>query len=301
MVAPAHLQDQSARVKARALALLLPALMISAPAGAAALASGRNWQIAIDRVACEGASILVVGIRASYLGSKGLVEAPVARLVDAKGTRLAPKGLVWKSGSHENARWLASGGVADIRSGEIGQFELRFDVQSASGELKLEYGDIGAFAITRKDRTSGCDSLLRTDRIQAPRKSRGAPGGPARGRVYRSAYPCQMPQGGVRTMESLFPPYAARQLLLLGRGYLPNARTIDLPTGRAPAQGYAYSGADDPKPVEASALRALAADFSEYAKGLGTKYFAYNWGLQDAASGNKFYSIGIYDVRACPG
>ena len=300
MVAAAHLQGESARVKARALAALLPALLVAAPAGAAAVASGRNWQIAIGSLACEGASVLVVGMKASYLGAKGLVEAPISQLVDAKGQRHSPRGLVWKSGSRDNARWLSSGGVADLRSGEVGDFQLKFDVQSASGELKLEFGDIAAFPLTRKDGMS-CESLLRPDRIQPPRKPRTSLGGPARGRVYRSAYACLQPKGGLRTVESLFPPYAARQLLLLGRGYLPNARFINLPSGHTPAQPYAYSGADDLKPVEEAALRALAADFPEYAKGLGTKYFAYNWGLQDAASGNKLYSIGIYEIRPCPG
>ena len=49
----------------------------------------------------------VADLRLRYTGSRGLVEAPLARLVDNAGRRFAPHSLVWKSGPRENAQWLA--------------------------------------------------------------------------------------------------------------------------------------------------------------------------------------------------
>jgi hypothetical protein len=94
-----------------------------------------------------------------------------------------------------------------------------------------------------------------------------------------------------------YPPYLPKQLLLFGRGYLPSAREVALPMGRAPAQAYAYSGPDELKALEAAARKAIAADFPQYDK---ARHFAFNWGVQKARSGNDLYSIGIYELRACP-
>jgi hypothetical protein len=54
---------------------------------AAALASGRNWQIALDSLECRVAeSLVVIGARIRYLGPKGPVEAPVRLgLADRQG------------------------------------------------------------------------------------------------------------------------------------------------------------------------------------------------------------------------
>ena len=63
----------------RALGFLLPAVLIchSADSDAAAVASGRNWRISLERIQCEEAgSLLVIGTRVHYLGPKGPVEAP---------------------------------------------------------------------------------------------------------------------------------------------------------------------------------------------------------------------------------
>jgi hypothetical protein len=95
-----------------------------------------------------------------------------------------------------------------------------------------------------------------------------------------------------------FPPYLPRQLLVFGRGYLPNVREIELPMGRSPAQSYAYAGLDDLKAIEDAARRALGADFPEYRS---PKYFAFNWGVQRSQSGNELYSVGVYELRPCPG
>jgi hypothetical protein len=84
---------------------------------------------------------------------------------------------------------------------------------------------------------------------------------------------------------------------VLGRGYLPNARSIELPMGRAPAQSYAYAGVDDLKFIEDAARRALAADFPQYR---APRYFAFNWGVQRSQSGNEIFAVGVYDLRPCP-
>jgi hypothetical protein len=219
-------------------------ISIATDCSAAAIASGKNWRIAINSVACEGASLVVIGARIGYLGPKGLVEAPVSQLLDARGGRHPARSLVWKSGRRENARWLSTGGVADLRTGDVGEFQIRFDAQAAAGELKLEFGDIPAFSLTRKGASAAtglCEALLRPEHIQAPRAS-PAPGAGswARTRIYREAYPCVSKQGALQTLEARHPPYLPRQLLVFGRGYLPGARYIDLPMGRAPAQSYRY-------------------------------------------------------------
>jgi hypothetical protein len=287
-------------VKRVASALVLGmCLSVAAESEAAVTASGRNWRIAIGSVACEGASLLVIGARIGYLGQKGLVEAPVSQLVDGKGKRIPARSLVWKSGSRESARWLSVGGVADLGPGDLGEFLIKFDTQDTAGELWLEFGDIAAFALTHKGASAAaglCEALLRPERIQAPRAPAGA-GGILRSRIYREAYPCRSKEGPLTTMEARYPPYLPRQLLVLGRGYLPGARYIDLPMGRAPAQGYRYSGPDELVAVEDSARRA-AADFPEYKS---PKYFAFSWGLQSAPSGNHMYSIGFYELKPCPG
>lgn len=285
------------RLHGAALALALCSLSFNCDA--AAVASGRNWRIAIDSLACEGASLLVVGARIGFLGQKGLVEAPVSQLVDGKGKRVPARSLVWKSGSRERARWLSAGGVADLGPGDLGEFLIKFDAQDTSGELALEFGDIAAFALTRKGSSAAaglCQALLRPERLQAPRAPARA-GGSLRSRIYREAYPCRPKEGALVTLEARHPPYLPRQLLVLGRGYLPGARYIDLPMGRAPAQAYRYTGPDELAAVEASARRA-AADFPGYKS---PKYFVFSWGLQAAPSGNNLYSIGFYELKPCPG
>src|SRR6185503_15649549 len=102
-------------------------------------------------------------------------------------------------------------------------------VGSAATPLKLEFGDIAAFPLTRK---GGCKNPLQPGEIEAPRKARPGPVADSRLRVYRGAYPC----AAGRTIEADHPPRLPRQLLVLGGGFLPNARQIDLPMGKAPSQ-----------------------------------------------------------------
>jgi len=260
---------------------------------AAATASGRNWRISIDELRCEAAAI-TLGAKIRYLGPKGPVEAPVIRLVDGKGTRHAPKSLIWKRGSKPHAEWLSGGGLSNLQAAEVGDFQLRFEVGGASGDLQLEFGDIHAFALTRGGK-GGCGGLLKPGQIQATSAPRAANTKPAV-RIYRGRYPCAPAKEALRTVEADHPPYLPRQLLLFGRGYLPAARDIELPMGRAPAQPYAYAGADELAAVEAAARRAIARDFPEY----GARHFAFNWGVQKDPGGNELYSIGLYEVRACP-
>lgn len=264
---------------------------------AAASATGRNWRLSIDSIECEAAaSVVTIGARIDYLGPKGPVEAPVSQVVDAKGTPHAPRSLVWQRGSKPLAEWLSAGGLANLQSEFVAEVRLKFDLREASGDLRLEFGDIGAFALTR--RRSACEGFLKPGQVQLPRRPRPAGAGnpkPAM-RVYRNTYPCTAP-GSPRTVEAQYPPYLPRQLLLFGRGYLPSARHIELPMGRAPAQPYLYSGADELKAVEDAARRVIGADFPQYA---GGTHFAFNWGVQKAASGNEMYSVGIYSVGSCP-
>jgi hypothetical protein len=253
-----------------------------------ASASGRHWRLSIDSIECEAAaSRIVLGTRIRYLGPKGVVEAPLSQLVDGKGQTYAPKSLVWRGGSKPLAAWLSTGGLRNIQSEYAGEIQWKFEPRGESGELKLEFGDIGAFSV------GSCTKLLKPGQIQAPRVARAASPQPAI-RVYRGRYPCTA--GPSPTTEAQYPPYLPRQLLVFGHGYLPNTRQIELPMGKAPAQSYAYGGVDNLKAVEDAAQRAIATDFPEFRGG----YFAFNWGAQRAPSGNEVYSVGIYDVRRCP-
>jgi hypothetical protein len=273
--------------------VVLIALAFSVSEASAATASGRNWRLAIESVGCEQA-LLTIGARVDYLGPKGVVEAPVIRLVDAKGQAWPPKGLVWKSGPRDLAQWLASAGLANVQVESVGEFRIRFDAQAASGALKLEFGDLRAFAVTRE---KGCASPIKPAELQAPKRPPAARAGSATQKVYRNTYPCTR-QGRLHVTEARYPPYLPKQLLFFGRGYLPNVREIDLLMGKAPAQSYSYLGVDSVEAVEAFAARAVLADFPAYAK---AGHFVFNWGSQSGQSGNEAYSVALYDVRACPG
>ena len=261
-------------------------LLLCAHAVSAAEASGRNWRIAVQSLECQGNGLLVLGARVHYRGPDGAVEAPVVQIVDASRNIYRPTSV---SSLKPLAQWFSAGGLSNLKPGDVGAVQLKFPVHTASGALLLEFGDIAAFALSR----DGCRRVLAINTIQAPR----APSPSSRKEnlaVYRDRYPC-LPG---RTVAAEYPPYLPRQLIALGRGYLPNARAIELPMGRAPAQSYAYAGLDDLKHIEEAARRALAADFPEYRP---AKYFAFNWGVQRSQSGNELYSIGVYELRPCPG
>ena len=268
-----------------------------AAAGAAVTASGRNWRLSIDSIACEAAgSVLSIGTRIDYLGPKGPVEAPVSQLLDGEGKAHPPRSLVWRRGSKPLADWLSAGGLSYLQAESVAKVELRFHVGEAIGDLQLEFGDIRAFALTRK-RSGGCEGLLKLDRVRGPRVSHQARGASAQPvRVYRNSYSC-MHEGSLRTTEAQYPPYLPRQLLLFGRGYLPNARQIRLPMGSAPAQPYLYSGPDELSAIEEAARRAILADFPQFT---GARHYAFNWGAQKATSGNEMYAVGLYELLACP-
>jgi hypothetical protein len=267
--------------------LLLALLVLAAPPAAAA-----NWQLALDGLACDGAGVMTLGARIRYLGAKAPVESPVVRLVDAGGEPRLPRSLVWQGGSKALAALLAAGGVRGLEAGESAQVQLRFDVGEAAGPMRVEFGDLPAFALTRKGRA--CGNLLKSPAVPAP-QARAASKQPSNLRVYRNAYPCGS-AAALKTIEADHPPYLPKQLIVLGRGYLPNVRHIDLPMGAAPAQGYFYAGADTLDAIELAARRAIAADFPRYAAG---GYFAFNWGEQRGATGNQIDSIGLYELRSC--
>ena len=262
----------------------------AAESGAAAVASGVHWRIVIDSIECEPAqSQLTIGARIHYLGPKGPVEAPVNQLLDGDGRRHAPRSLVWRSGRKELAQWLSAGGLTNLQAEDVGTFHIKFDLREAAGALRLEFGDIRAFSLKRSS-ASACGGFLTPDRLQAPRASPRMESG-ANLRVHRGFYPCLDPAGARQRIEAAYPPYLPRRLVLLGRGYLPNAREIDLPMGRAAAQSYAYFGADNLDAIEAAARRLIPAD---------EKQFAFNWGTQKTQSGNEAYAIGLYALRPCP-
>jgi hypothetical protein len=238
----------------------------------------------IDSLACEPGPTLVVGARVQYLGPKGPVEAPVARLADEKGARYPAKSLVWKRGDKALAAWLVGGGLANLQAEEVGEMQFRFP--APGGVANLEFGDIAPFALTRKG------ACLKLDAVRAPR-ARISKARTGKFPVHRARYPCTPS----RTIAAEYPPDLPRQLLLFGRGYLPSAREIALPMGEARAQPYVFSGPDDLSAVENAARRAIAEDFPQYA---GAGYFAFNWGVQKAQSGNEAWSVGIYELRPCP-
>jgi hypothetical protein len=260
-------------------------------------AEARNWQVAIESLACEsGGSMMSVGTRIRYLGPKTLVEVPILRLVGAdSGKPIAPRSLAWQSGSKPLAALLVAGGVRALGSGEEAAVRLRFEVGDAAGPLQLELGDVPAFPLTRQGRA--CASLLKAPPVPARRAAGKPPAQAPKLRVYRDAYPCRPAAGGVRVIEANHPPYLPGQLLVLGRGYLPNARHVDLPMGRAPAQAYLYTGPDTLDAIERAALRFIAADFQAMLSG---DAFAFNWGEHRGATGNQIDSIGLYALRACP-
>ena len=194
--------------------------------------------------------------------------------------------MVWKRGDRALGAWLVGGGLANLQAEEVGEMQFRFP--APGGVANLEFGDIAPFALTRKG------ACLKIAELRAPRAVRAA-GKASRFAVHRARYPC----APSRTIAAEYPPYLPRQLLLFGRGYLPNAREIALPMGVAPAQPYAFAGPDDLAAVENAARQALAADFPQYP--IGDRYFAFNWGVQKAQSGNEAYSIGIYELRPCRG
>lgn len=279
-------------------AWLLAAIAVAHAGGVeAAVATGRNWRLTIESIECQSAgSVMSIGARIDYLGPKGPVEAPLSQLLDGKGKAHPPRSLVWRRGSKALAQWLSAGGLSNLQSESVAEVELKFHVGEASGDLQLEFGDIRAFAMTRK-RSGGCEGLLKLDHVQAPRVSRTARApGPNAARVYRNSHPCRH-AGSLRTIEAQYPPYLPRQLLVFGRGYLPNARQIQLPMGSAPAQPYLYSGPDELGAIEDAARRASVGDFPQFT---GPKHFAVNWGAQKAPSGNELYAVGLYDLLACP-
>jgi hypothetical protein len=249
--------------------LLLLLLVFS---GQTLAAAGRNWSVEVESVECQAA--ITIGLRVRYLGPAGAVEAPVLQM---NGGQLLPA-RVSSKGSRMLAEWLSAGGLRNLKPGELGQAEVRFD----AGGTSFEFGDVPAFALERK----AC-------RLQAPRPLPAASKRPADMPVHRARYPCTPS----RTVAAEYPPYLPKQLVVLGRGYLPNVREVQLPMGRAPAQPYMFSGADELKAGEDAAQKAIAAHFPQYDK---ARYFAFNWGIQRSATGNELHSIGIYELRACP-
>ncbi len=253
-------------------------LILFAHAASAVEASGRHWRITLQSLECQGNGLLVLGARVHYRGPDGAVEAPIVQIVDASGNAYRPLG-----------KWLSGGGLSHLKAGDLGVVHFRFPVHTASGALELEFGDIRAFTVSR----DACKALLRPEQVKAPRAPPPA-ATKSNVAVYRERYPCS----AGRSVAAEYPPYLPLQLIVLGRGYLPNARAIELPMGRSPAQSYAYTGLDELQHIEDAARRALGADFPEYRS---PKYFAFNWGVQRSQTGNELYSIGVYELRPCPG
>ena len=256
-------------------AVLLIALLVPGVATAVS-GSGKHWRVSVEAAECrEG--IVTIGMRVRYLGPPGAVEAPVVRMAGANGAGMLPKSVAWKQGAKPLAAWLAAGGLRNIKPEELGEVEAKFDAGGAS----FEFGDVPPFTLdTKKCRFTA----------HAPRAGGK---GTATLVVHRARYPCTPS----RTVAADYPPYLPKQIVVLGRGYLPNARDVELPMGRAPAQSYAYSGPDELKPVEDAAQKAIAADFPQYDR---ARHFAFNWGIQRSATGNEAYSVGIYELRPCP-
>ena len=278
-------------------ALIVCVALAAAGTTVAAPATGRHWELAIEGIACASAGAdLSISARVRYLGPNGAAEAPVVQLVDGKGRAHAPKSMAWTAGGKALAAWLSAGGVRIANSGDASTLRYRFDVRDATEALKLEFGDIAAFPISR-DGKGVCEAMLKPAEIRVPRAAARTDGPIPKFRVHRESYPC-LPS---KSVESPFPPYLPEQLLVFGRGYLPGIRQVDLPMGKAVAQSYSYAGADNLAAVEEAARRVIARDYPGLGTGIAAgKYFALNWGVQKAASGNELYSVGIYAFRPCP-
>ena len=209
--------------------------------------------------------------------------------------------MAWTDGGKSLAAWLSAGGVRIATKGDASAIRYRFEARDAPLPLALEFGDIAAIRITRTGKGL-CEALLKPAQIRAPRAAARARAPAPKFRVYRESYPCHaaVPRT-LGAVEAPYPPYLPEQLLVLGRGYLPAVRQVELPMGKAAAQSYAFAGTDSLAAVEDAARRLIATDFAAYAAGLGSgKYFALNWGVQKAPSGNELYSVGIYAFRPCP-
>ncbi|HZQ74641.1 MAG TPA: hypothetical protein VFB08_17120 [Burkholderiales bacterium] len=291
--------------------LLFLAMLLAGGAHAASSASSRHWEVGVRGFECDGVeSRLGIELEIAYLGPKGPVEAPALALVDGKGATYRPAGLVRRGGGEALAELLVAGGIRNIQSKGDARIEARFEPRGATGEILLKFADIPAFALTRNRASavqSLCAVLLPPARIRGPRPAPRAAGRRADARVYRASYPC-LAGRVLRSVEAEYPPEVPRQMILLGRGYLPAVTEVDLPVGKALAQAYSYAGPSDLASVEKAAKEAIAADFPRYAAGLvsadGARpkpYFAFNWGLQKAPSGNLLESIGIYALGACKG
>lgn len=277
---------------------------LSTAAVAAAVGSGRHWQMAIEGLRCDVAdSVVTMDARIRYLGGAGLVEAPVLRIAGGEGRAVPPRSLVWKDGSKTLAALISAGGIRSIEPNSEGRMQFKFPLRDAAGDLWLEFGDLKAVVLAKAASPGAkgvCERVLKTGQVQAAQAARPPLGKGAlpRMRVYRDAYPCrEAARGAPRTIEAQHPPYAPEQILVFGRGYLPSLREVDLPTGRAAAQSYAYAGKDELEAFEDAARRAVAADFPSY---LGSaRHFAFNWGIQRAPGGNELYSVGLYGLRPC--
>src|SRR5262245_29171892 len=109
--------------------LAAAALLLASGAEAAAVASGRNWRISVERLQCEAAgSQLVLGTRIQYLGPKGPVEAPLVALVDAAGKRHVPRSLVWNGGDRQLAELLSAGGLRNLQAENAAGIQLKFEL-----------------------------------------------------------------------------------------------------------------------------------------------------------------------------
>lgn len=276
----------------------------AANAAAAAVGSGRHWQLAVENLQCDPAdSVVMLEARIRYLGATGLVEAPLLRIVDGAGRALPPRSLLWKDGSKPLAALMSAGGVRSLEANTEGRLQFKFPLRDAGGELKLEFGDLKAIVLAKAAASGGkavCGRLLKPAQLQANQRPRPpiGQGAAPRMRIYREAYPCRdAPGGALRTVEVRHPPVPPEQMLVFGRGYLPNLRDVELPTGKAAAQSYAYAGKDEPDSFEDAARRAVAADFPSY-PGSATHY-AFNWGVQRDAAGNELFSVGLYGLRPC--
>jgi hypothetical protein len=197
---------------------------------------------------------------------------------------------------------MSAGGVRAVEANTEGRLQFKFPLRDAGGELKLEFGDLKAIVLARTSPggKTVCERLLKPAQIQAAQRARPplGQGAAPRMRIYREAYPCRDAAGGaLRTVEARHPPVPPEQMLVFGRGYLPNLREVELPTGKAPAQSYAYAGKDELDAFEEAARGAVAADYAAYPG--SAKHYAFNWGVQRDASGNELFSVGLYGLRPC--
>ena len=233
----------------------------------------------------------------------------MSQLVDGKGKRASCRSsLVWKQ-RQQAARRLAlrrrpeQPAVRGRRRGRSSSFDVARGARRRCSSSSATSARLRSRARERRVRT-GCSSPTQ---LQAPRVARSRPKRAGRKSDLRVLSQARIPACRRRRRRHRrrrrYPPYLPRQLLVFGRGYLPNARR-DRSCRWAQRAGAVLCA----MPARTSSRRVRGAPRARGgarrfpAATRKRRHFAFNWGVQKAArAATSSYSVGLYDLRACPG